>query len=122
MIQITLDESVLHFATNKWVIPSSASPALDAVVTKLKEYPLQIKITGHTDSRGSDAWNAVLSKHRAEAVAKYLVAHGIDAARLAAVEGVGPRLPIADNHTKDGRSQNRRVEITSVAPVEVPAK
>ena len=122
MIQITLDESVLHFDTDKWVIPKTAYPALDAVAAKLKEYPLKVNVIGHTDSRGSDAWNAVLSKHRAEAVEKYLTAHGVDAARFAAIEGVGPKNPVADNKTKEGRSRNRRVEITSVAPVEVPAK
>ena len=122
MIRITLDESVLHFDTDKWVIPKAAYPALDAAVAKLKEYPLKVNVIGHTDSRGSDAWNAVLSQHRAEAVEKYLIAHGVDAGRFASVEGVGAKNPVADNATKEGRSKNRRVEITSVAPVEVPAK
>lgn len=122
MIKITLDESVLHFNTNKWVIPKEAFPALDGVVAKMKEFPLQVNVTGHTDSRGSNAWNAVLSKHRAEAVKKYLVEHGIDATRFASTEGMGPKVPVADNKTKEGRSKNRRVEIASVAPVEVPVK
>jgi outer membrane protein OmpA-like peptidoglycan-associated protein len=122
MIKITLDESVLHFDTDKWVIPKEANAALDAAVAKLNEYPLQINIVGYTDSRGTDAWNAILSKNRAEAVSKYLVAHGIAASRIASVTGMGPKNPIADNNTKEGRSKNRRVEITSVAPVEVPAK
>lgn len=122
MMKITLDESVLHFKTNKWDIPKEAYPALDGVVAKLKEYPLEVNVTGHTDSRGSDAWNAVLSKHRAEAVKKYLIGHGIDAARFVSTEGMGPKAPVADNKTMDGRSKNRRVEISSVASVAVPAK
>ena len=122
MMKITLDESVLHFQTDRWVIPKDAYPALDAVVAKLKEFPLQVNVTGHTDSRGSNAWNAVLSKHRAEAVKKYLMEHGIEAARFASTEGIGAKSPVADNKTKEGRSKNRRVEISSVAPVEVPAK
>ena len=122
MEKITLDESLLHFATDKWAIPKEAYPALDAVAEKLKQYPLQLNVTGHTDIRGSAAWNALLSKNRAESVKKYLVEHGIDAARFASVEGVGAKQPVADNNTKEGRSKNRRVEISSVAPVEVPAR
>ncbi len=122
MIKITLDESVLHFKTDRWAIPKEAYPALNAVVAKLKEYPLQVDVTGYTDSRGSDAWNAVLSKHRAESVRKYLIEHGIDASRFVATEGLGPKNPVADNATEEGRSKNRRVEISSVAPVEVPEK
>ena len=92
------------------------------MVQKLKEVPLQVNISGHTDSRGTAAWNAILSKHRAESIKKYLVDHGIDARRIASVTGEGPNRPVADNKTKEGRSKNRRVEISSVAPVEVPVK
>jgi outer membrane protein OmpA-like peptidoglycan-associated protein len=122
MIKITLDENVLHFATNKWAIPKEANATLDAVVQKLKDVPLKINISGHTDNKGSAAWNAILSKHRAESVKKYLTDHGIDAGRIVLVTGEGPNRPVADNKTQDGRSKNRRVEIVSVAPVEVPAK
>jgi outer membrane protein OmpA-like peptidoglycan-associated protein len=122
MIKITLDESVLHFTTNKWAIPKEAHATLDAVVQKLKDVPLQVNISGHTDSRGTARWNAVLSKHRAESVKKYLLDHGIGAGRIVSVIGDGPSSPVADNKTDAGRSKNRRVEISSVAPVEVPAK
>ncbi len=122
VMKITLDESVLRFDTNKWAIPKEADTALNGVIEKLKNYPLQINITGYTDSQGSNAWNDVLSKNRAEAVKKYLVNNGIEASRIATVTGMGPKDPVADNKTKEGRAKNRRVEITSVAPVEVPAK
>ena len=122
MIKITLDESVLHFSTDRWAIPKEANATLDAVVQRLREVPLEVNISGHTDNRGKAAWNAVVSKHRAESVKEYLVGHGIGAGRIASVTGEGPNRPVADNKTREGRSKNRRVEITSVAPVEVPAK
>ena len=116
---ITLDESVLHFATDKWAIPEAADPALDDAVQKINQYPqFKIEIVGHTDSTGSDAWNAILSKRRAESVAKYLTAHGVDESRIVSVTGVGPSQPIADNKTSEGRSKNRRVEI-SAEPIRV---
>ncbi len=122
MIKITLDESVLHFNTDSWALPKDADATLRAVVQKLKDAPLQVNISGYTDNRGTTAWNAILSKRRAESVTRYLVDHGIDARRIVSVAGEGPNRPVANNTTREGRSKNRRVEITSVAPVEVPAK
>ena len=67
-------------------------------------------VVGHTDSRGSAEYNRTLSIRRARAVADYLIdQHAIDASRLV-VQGYGESQPIADNHTADGRSKNRRVE------------
>jgi len=123
MIKITLDESVLHFALNKWAIPKDGEPVLDGVVAKLNQYnAMDINIVGHTCSLGSDSWNATLSANRAESVKNYLVSKGLAESRIAKVNGVGPKEPIADNKTKEGRSKNRRVEISAVAPVEVPVK
>ena len=68
---------------------------------------------GHTDSRGSDAYNQKLSQRRAEAVKKYLVGKGIEANRVY-TEGKGEKQPVADNKTKEGKAKNRRVEIEVV--------
>lgn len=65
-------------------------------------------ITGHTDSRASDAYNLRLSLNRANSVAKVAQASG---ARIADVRGYGERLPAASNATAQGRAKNRRVEI-----------
>lgn len=123
MITIDLDESVLAFPTDKWAIPASGKPALDMVVKTLKENgAMNVIITGHTDSRGSRAWNDTLSMNRARSVEKYLVEHGIDASRIAKVEGVADTKPRADNATPEGRAQNRRVTVEAVVPIQVPAK
>ncbi|MEQ9303141.1 MAG: OmpA family protein [Marinoscillum sp.] len=72
-----------------------------------------IEIGGHTDNLGSDALNLSLSQKRAEAVQKYLVLAGIEAARVRS-KGYGETQPIADNATEEGRAKNRRTEFEIV--------
>ena len=67
-------------------------------------------ITGHTDSRGSDAYNDVLGLARAQAVQQVLVAQGVKPSRVQAVSA-GRRQPVEDNATLAGRRRNRRVEL-----------
>lgn len=68
-------------------------------------------ITGHTDSRASDAYNMRLSYNRANAVAAIAAANG---ARIADVRGYGERLPAAANNSAAGMAKNRRVEIICI--------
>jgi outer membrane protein OmpA-like peptidoglycan-associated protein len=68
-------------------------------------------IAGHTDSVGSDSDNQILSQRRAEAVARYFASQEVASIRLEAV-GFGEQRPVADNSSKAGKQQNRRVEIT----------
>ena len=86
---------------------------LDKIATRLKaEAPsARLSVTGHTDSRGSDAYNQKLSERRAHSVTDYLVESGISRSSFVAVQGAGETQPVADNNTADGRSMNRRVEI-----------
>ena len=85
---------------------------LNEVVKLLQEYPdNNVLIEGHTDSRGSPAYNKKLSEERAQSVYEILVLkYGVDQKRLKAV-GYGEGKPIADNRTDSSREQNRRVEI-----------
>jgi outer membrane protein OmpA-like peptidoglycan-associated protein len=114
----------IEFATGKAVILSKSFPIVDEVVRLLK-VNVDIKhlaIEGHTDNRGSDELNERLSNDRANAVMKYIIEHGVDAGRLSA-KGWGPKRPLADNNTADGRQRNRRVEfhITEQAGVTTSA-
>ncbi|WP_375737932.1 OmpA family protein [Pseudomonas boanensis] len=86
---------------------------LDSVASRLKnEAPTaKLTVTGHTDSVGSDAYNQKLSERRAQSVTDYLIRSGVPAGNFVGVTGAGESQPVADNATKDGRSQNRRVEI-----------
>lgn len=120
--KIVLDEARLHFATNKADLDEQGKQAVKEVADKLKTYSgsFSLVVSGYTDSRGSKAVNERLSKRRADAVAKELIANGIAAERVSA-KGMGPADPIGDNKTADGRAHNRRVEVdvkTSDANVE----
>lgn len=107
--QIKILEKV-YFATNKDTILEKSYPVLDevaAVILLKKEF--KIRVEGHTDDRGTDKKNMKLSQRRAESVKKYLVDKGVEGERLVA-EGKGESVAIADNKTKEGRAENRRVE------------
>ncbi len=110
-LRVTLNSLVL-FDTGKYDLKLGAKSTLDKVVEFLKAYPTNnIRISGHTDNRGSDTLNQKLSEQRAQAVADYLFRNGqISRSRLTAV-GYGKRRPAASNATEDGRQLNRRVEI-----------
>lgn len=71
---------------------------------------LNLAIEGHTDSSGDTAHNLDLSQRRATAVVKWLVEQGVSRQRLQA-HGLGERMPVADNRSRQGRSLNRRVEL-----------
>ena len=72
-----------------------------------------MEIRGYTDNTGKKTANMKLSQSRAESVKAWLVKKGIAADRITA-RGYGPDNPIADNKTKEGRAQNRRIEFFRV--------
>jgi outer membrane protein OmpA-like peptidoglycan-associated protein len=75
-----------------------------------------VLIVGHTDTSGDEGHNMRLSLARADSVAEYLVSEGVDASKLETL-GLGPTSPIASNDTREGRIQNRRVDIYAIAEV-----
>ncbi len=100
----------IHFEFNKDKIRPESFAILDAVVDVLKQNPkLKIEVQGHTDNRGSAAYNKKLSERRAASVMKYLVAHGIDANRLTS-NGYGMEKPLVPNTSDQNRALNRRVQ------------
>ncbi len=109
----------IEFATGRATILQKSFPIVDEVVRLVKVNPdiAHLDIEGHTDNKGSDELNERLSNDRAHAVMTYMVEHGIAEGRLSAA-GFGPKRPIADNNTADGRQRNRRVEFHIVSAVE----
>lgn len=106
----------VRFATSKSEILSDSFPLLEEVASILKAHPelIRLRITGHTDNRGARDYNIKLSQDRAEAVRRFLIERGIEAARLEA-KGYGPDQPIASNADAEGRQKNRRTEFHSVS-------
>ncbi len=101
----------ITFDFNKATLRPEAAPVLGEVLAMLQgDASLSLTIEGHTDSVGLEAYNQKLSADRADAVKAWLVAHGIDTARLTTA-GFGDTKPVADNATEDGRAKNRRVEL-----------
>ena len=102
------------FDFDKAVLKSEGMAKLDDLVGKVKAINLEVIIAvGHTDSKGTDAYNQKLSVQRSEAVKAYLVAKGMEKNRIY-TEGKGEAQPVADNKTKEGQAKNRRVEIEVV--------
>lgn len=119
LVQLGSDE--LRFASGSASLPAQQIPTLERTAALLAARPeLSARIEGHTDSIGSVNINQALSQQRAEAVRQALIARGIDPRRLAA-RGAGAAQPIADNGTREGRRQNRRVEIYLTADSEQAA-
>lgn len=99
------------FDTDSATLKPGAWLTVRKLAVFLKDNPQRrLSIEGHTDSRGSDAYNQRLSESRAESVRTALIREGIAPQRLIAT-GYGEDYPVASNNTAAGRQQNRRVEI-----------
>lgn len=104
------------FRTNSAVLSPEAKEQLDELAAKAQTAKaFMIEVAGHTDSTGSDAKNFRLSQQRAEAVVQYLaVQHKIPLRRFITPMGYGKTDAVADNTTREGRSQNRRVDVKMI--------
>ena len=113
-IIVKFDIGIL-FDFDKTALKDAAKTNVQSLAASLNQYPdTDIKVIGHTDSRGTEQYNMGLSERRAAAVKAYAVSQGVPASRLVTI-GKGFAEPIADNETDAGRAANRRVEIVIVA-------
>lgn len=113
-IILRMPNQAITFAYNRADVQAQDFAILNQVGSVLREFPsTAIDIYGHTDSSGSDTYNQGLSERRAQSVANYLSAQGVDRVRLA-TRGFGESQPIADNSSEAGRAANRRVELRIV--------
>ncbi len=101
----------LEFEFDKDVITPAGKRVLDKVASQLAACPkVRLHVDGHTDGKGSEAYNQNLSERRSASVRRYLVGQRIGAGRLVA-RGFGESKPVASNDTEAGRARNRRVEL-----------
>ena len=108
----TMSTSAL-FDFDSDVLKEEGKVALQALGDEIKAKSgkvVDIDIIGHTDSTGPEDYNQGLSERRAQAVADYIIAEGIDAS-IIDVSGEGESNPIASNDTREGRAENRRVDV-----------
>jgi outer membrane protein OmpA-like peptidoglycan-associated protein len=113
-IVVEFSSNVL-FGFDRSNLSSDAKINLDKLVKILDGYSeTNIEIQGHTDSKGSLAYNKTLSKKRSESVLDYLNMRGISGSRLSTI-GYGESMPKYENETESGRAQNRRVEFLITA-------
>lgn len=105
----------VHFAFDKYDILPDAAHILDENFARLQKYHNgeRFRVIGHTDSRGSDAYNQVLSEKRAKVVVDYLVKKGIEPVRML-WEGRGKREPVAPNNSERNMWLNRRAMVIQV--------
>ncbi len=102
----------VFFDFDKYDLRPESNVELDRVVAFLREYPsVEIEMSAHTDSKGSDNYNFTLSDNRARSVMNYILSKGIAKERIVS-KGYGETKPVATNDTDDGRQLNRRVEFT----------
>jgi outer membrane protein OmpA-like peptidoglycan-associated protein len=117
VFEVVLNENQGNFKFGKTTLPDEAKAAIDEMVTKIKANPngAFFEIEGHTDNAGDPTTNERIGMERAETVKRYLYEqHQIPLHRMNVIS-YGEEKPAADNKTRDGRAQNRRVVIKVLA-------
>ncbi|MFP4449107.1 MAG: OmpA family protein [Bacteroidales bacterium] len=104
----------VFFAFDEATLKNKSYGELDKVVEFLQANPdVKIRVEGHADSKGTESYNYLLSKDRAEAVRKYFIDQGIAKDRIE-TKALGETQPVAENKGEKGRSLNRRVEFVII--------
>ena len=112
LYETVLTDDKVKFGFNKSLLSTEAKSALDEFADKVKadNKPVFIEVQGHTDNVGSAHYNEELGEARAAAVRRYLNEKGVPLHRMNVIS-YGKTAPVADNKTRQGRAQNRRVAL-----------
>lgn len=109
-----LESTRLHFVFDSVKLTEDTTYQVEPLVELVKQMPgAKLRVLGHADATGTDAYNQRLSLRRSQAIARMLEAAGI-ASDAIEKEGLGESRPVADNRTREGRAKNRRVEFEVV--------
>lgn len=116
LFQVVLSDDSVKFPTDVHALSPEAQQRLSELADQLKmqNQNVYLEIQGHTDSTGTADYNMQLGEERAEAVRLFLNEQGVALNRMNTIS-YGETVPVASNKTKDGRAQNRRVQIVVLA-------
>lgn len=104
----------IYFETDKADLNPDFVPFLIKMIRVVDGHSdLRIKVTGHTDADGSDAYNFELSKRRAETLIDFFVQHGLSKDKIV-IDFKGESLPVDNNSTTEGKQRNRRVDFSFI--------
>ena len=107
---VVMDERALNFDFDKSVVKPQYFEMLHKFVEYVNFNDYEVVIEGHTDSKGTNAYNMALGMRRAQSVKAKLLEFGMDPGRIVGTVSKGEEEPVATNTTDKGRAQNRRIE------------
>ena len=107
---VVMDERALNFDFDKSVVKPQYFEMLHKFVEYVNFNDYEVVIEGHTDSKGTNAYNMALGMRRAQSVKVKLLEFGLDPSRIKGTVSKGEEEPVATNTTDEGRAQNRRIE------------
>ena len=107
---VVMDERALNFDFDKSVVKPQYFEMLHKFVEYVNFNDYEVVIEGHTDSKGTNAYNMALGMRRAQSVKAKLLEFGMDPGRIVETVSKGEEEPVAANTTDEGRAQNRRIE------------
>ena len=107
---VVMDERALNFDFDKSVVKPQYFEMLHKFVEYVNYNDYEVVIEGHTDSKGTNAYNMALGMRRAQSVKAKLLEFGMDPGRIVGTVSKGEEEPVATNTTDEGRAQNRRIE------------
>ena len=107
---VVMDERALNFDFDKSVVKPQYFEMLHKFIEYVNFNDYEVVIEGHTDSKGTNAYNMALGMRRAQSVKAKLLEFGMDPSRIVGIVSKGEEEPVATNTTDEGRAQNRRIE------------
>ena len=107
---VVMDERALNFDFDKSVVKPQYFEMLHKFIEYVNYNDYEVVIEGHTDSKGTNAYNMALGMRRAQSVKAKLLEFGMDPGRIVGTVSKGEEEPVAANTTDEGRAQNRRIE------------
>ena len=107
---VVMDERALNFDFDKSVVKPQYFEMLHKFIEYVNFNDYEVVIEGHTDSKGTNAYNMALGMRRAQSVKAKLLEFGMDPSRIVETVSKGEEEPVATNTTDEGRAQNRRIE------------